>query len=113
LPVGLPLVSEPGVPGALFDFLCVPASPPPPVPVSEPIDPALVPPEPYVEPAEPVPAAPVEPLPLVLWPLVLWPVLPVVPPLVEPVWANATPAPSIEISANRFHHVFRICKHSR
>ena len=34
------------------------------------------------------------------------PGVPVVPPLVEPpVCANAAPAASIEITANRFHHV--------
>jgi hypothetical protein len=52
---------------------------------------------------EPVPID--EPLPLVLGLPVLG--VPVVPPLVEPpVCAKAAPAASIEMIANRFHHVF-------
>jgi hypothetical protein len=76
--------------------------------VSEPIDPALP-----VEPvAAPLPAEePAELLPVCPGELVL--PLPVVPPLVEPVWANAAPAASIETTANRFHHVFRMRKNSR
>jgi len=62
--------------------------------VSEPIVPELLPA------VEPVPAED---------PVVL-PVLGegevVVPPLVEPVWAKAAPAASMEMNANRFHHVF-------
>ncbi len=41
-------------------------------------------------------------------------VSPVVPPLVVPPdWAKAAPAASIEITAKRFHHVFRMRKRSR
>src|SRR6516165_6453181 len=59
-----------------------------------PIDPELL--------LEPVPAED----PLVPG-LVVEPVLPVVPPLVDPpVCANAAPAASMEMTANRFHHVF-------
>jgi len=65
--------------------------------VSEPIDPELVPP---LEPVLPIEDPPV-------LGLVLEPVLPVVPPLVDPpVCANAAPAASMEMTANRFHHVF-------
>jgi len=65
--------------------------------VSEPIEPELLPA------LEPVPAEdPVE-LPVLGAGRV---VLPVVPPLVEPVWAKAAPAASMEMNANRFHHVF-------
>ena len=67
--------------------------------MSEPIDPALLEPLPM---DEPLPADPAE-LPVVPGELVL--PLPVVPPLVEPVWAKAAPAASIETTANRFHHV--------
>lgn len=76
--------------------------------MSEPIDPALL-----LEPvAAPLPALlPVELLPVVPGELVL--PLPVVPPLVDPVWAKAAPAASIETTANRFHHVFRMRKNSR
>jgi hypothetical protein len=76
--------------------------------VSEPIDPAL-PLEPV---AEPLPADPAELLPVCPGEGVL-PVEPVVPPLVDPVWAKAAPAASIETTANRFHHVFRMRKNSR
>ena len=76
--------------------------------MSEPIDPAL----PLVPVAAPLPALlPVEPVPVVPGELVL--PLPVVPPLVDPVWAKAAPAASIETTANRFHHVFRMRKNSR
>jgi hypothetical protein len=65
--------------------------------MSEPIDPELVPA------LEPVPAE--DPLPLVLGGFEL--PEPAVPPLVEPpVCAMAAPAASIEMTANRFHHVF-------
>jgi hypothetical protein len=77
--------------------------------VSEPIDPELL-----LEPVpmdEPLPADPAELPPVVPGELVL--PLPVVPPLVEPVWAKAAPAASIETTANRFHHVFRMRKNSR
>ena len=77
--------------------------------MSEPIDP-----EPLVEPVpidEPLPEVPLELLPVVPGELVL--PLPVVPPLVDPVWAKAAPAASIETTANRFHHVFRMRKNSR
>ncbi|HEY1332820.1 MAG TPA: hypothetical protein VGF31_01110 [Myxococcaceae bacterium] len=66
--------------------------------MSEPIEPELV------LPAEPDPIVEELPVPLVLG---VVPVVPVVPPLVEPpVCAKAAPAASIEIIANRFHHVF-------
>jgi hypothetical protein len=69
--------------------------------VSEPIDPELVL---LLEPVpieDPLPVA----LPLVLG--VLEVLEPVVPPLVEPpVCAKAAPAASMEMTANRFHHVF-------
>ena len=78
-------------------FDLVPASPPPPYPVSEPIDP-------LVPMLEPLPLV-AEPVPLVLGvPEVL---VPLVPPLVEPpVCAKAAPPASIEITAIRFHHLF-------
>jgi hypothetical protein len=71
------------------------------------VDPAL---EPEVPIDEPVLLEPVEPYPLVLEPVLpvlpVLPGLPVVPPLVVPPdCANAAPAASIEIIANRFHHV--------
>jgi len=66
--------------------------------VSDPIEPEL---EPLLE---PVPAEDPVPAPVLGLPEVP---LPVVPPLVEPpVCANAAPAASIEMTANRFHHVF-------
>jgi hypothetical protein len=52
-------------------------------------------PDPIVEPPDPAPLLPVDP---------------VLPPLD---WANAAPAPSIEITAKRFHHVFCMRKRSR
>jgi hypothetical protein len=94
-----PLELEPELFSCFLDF--VPASPAPPYPVSEPIEPELVPL------VEPVPIE--EPLPLLVLPLVLGvePVVPVVPPLVEPpVCAKAAPAANMEMIANRFHHVF-------
>ena len=106
-----PLVSlEPLEPELLpEDFLdLVPASPPPPYPMSEPA-PVLLEPVPIVE---PLPLVPDELLPVVPGVLVL--PLPVVPPLVEPPdWAKAAPAASIETTANRFNHVFRMRKRSR
>ena len=59
----------------------------------EPLDP--LDPDPIVEPLDPDPLLPVDP---------------VLPPLD---WANAAPAPSIEITAKRFHHVFCMRKRSR
>jgi hypothetical protein len=62
------------------------------------------------EPIEPEPVPLVEPVPIEEPLLPLVPgvdVVPLVPPLVEPpVWAKAAPAASIEMIANRFHHVF-------
>lgn len=92
-----PLELEPELFSCFLDF--VPASPPPPYPVSEPIEPELVP---LVEPV------PIEE-PLLVLPLVLGdePVVPVVPPLVEPpVCAKAAPAANMEMIANRLNHVF-------
>jgi hypothetical protein len=75
----------------------------------DPLPALLEPVDPYPLVLEPELPAPVVPVPLVPVPLV-----PDVPPLVlPPVCANAAPAASIEITANRFHHVLCMRKCSR